>query len=200
MRFSISKKPLKKFAGIAAALMILPVAAACENQSTETVEPTAEVPAETDAAPTDAAPTEGETIVDIAAANGSFDTLVAAIQAAGLAETLSSEGPYTVFAPTDEAFEALPEGTLDTLLLPENQEALTQILTYHVVSGEILASDIETGAVATVEGGDVDVVADAGSVTVNGAAVTQPDIVASNGVIHVIDTVLLPPSLDLSTL
>ncbi len=195
MRFSISKKPLKKFAGIAAALMILPVAAACENQSTETVEPTAEVPAETDAAMT-----EGETIVDIAAANGSFDTLVAAIQAAGLAETLSSEGPYTVFAPTDEAFEALPEGTLDTLLLPENQEALTQILTYHVVSGEILASDIETGAVATVEGGDVDVVADAGSVTVNGAAVTQPDIVASNGVIHVIDTVLLPPSLDLSTL
>ncbi len=198
MRFPNPLKPFNKIAGIAAALMILPVAIACDSTTTETVDPAAdtvtEVPAATEPVAT------GETIVDVAASNGSFDTLVAAIQAAGLAETLSGEGPYTVFAPTDEAFAALPEGTLEQLLLPENQEALTQILTYHVVAGEVPSSDVTTGMVPTVEGDDLDVVADAGSVTVNGANVTQPDIAASNGVIHVIDTVLVPSSVDIAAL
>lgn len=205
MYFSTPVKSFKKLSGLAAALMILPVAVACggEPATDTTIDSTTEAPADT-AATTDpsAAPmaTEGGTIVDVATANGSFDTLVSAIQAAGLAETLSGEGPYTVFAPTDEAFAALPEGTLDKLLLPENKEVLTQILTYHVVSGNIPSSDVTTGAVPSLEGGDLDITADAGSVTVNGAAVTQPDVMASNGVIHVIDQVLVPPTVDVSTL
>ncbi len=206
MRFSSLnpfKKNSSKFAGLAAALMILPVAVACDTQSANVAtdpapDTTAEVP--TTEAPMADSATTGETIVDVAAADGSFTTLVAAVQSAGLADTLSSEGPYTVFAPTDEAFAALPAGTVDRLLLPENQEILTQILTYHVVAGEVPSSDVETGTVATVEGSDLDVVADQGGVTVNNATVIQPDVVASNGVIHVIDSVLLPPTLDLSTL
>lgn len=194
MRFSI--KSFRNLTGVAAALMILPVAVACGTADTETVEPTAEAPEVTE----DVMVTEGETIVDVAAANGSFNTLVAAVEAAGLVETLSGEGPYTVFAPTDEAFAALPEGTLDKLLLPENQEALTQILTYHVVPAEVTSSDIEPGMVTTVEGDDLDITVDAGAVMVNGASVVQPDVVASNGVIHVIDSVLLPPTLDLASL
>ncbi|MEB3212224.1 MAG: fasciclin domain-containing protein [Leptolyngbyaceae bacterium] len=138
--------------------------------------------------------------MDVAIANGSFETLVAAVQSAGLAETLSSDGPFTVFAPTDEAFAALPEGVLDALLLPENQEILTQILTYHVLSGEVPSSDVATGTVETVAGEDLEIVADESGVTVGSATVVMPDVEASNGVIHVIDTVLLPPSLDLSTL
>lgn len=206
MRISFFKpltKNSKKFAGLAAALMILPVAVACGAQSTDVAtdpaaDTTTEAPA-TEMPTTDSAAT-GETIVDVAAANGSFTTLVAAVKAAGLAETLSSEGPYTVFAPTDDAFAALPAGTLDKLLLPENKEVLAQILSYHVVSGEVPSSDVKTGMVATVEGSDLDVVANESGVTVNGAKVVQPDVVASNGVIHVVDSVLLPPSLDLSTL
>ncbi|MEM6597869.1 MAG: fasciclin domain-containing protein, partial [Cyanobacteria bacterium P01_C01_bin.69] len=144
----------------------------------------------------DTAASEGETIVDIAIADGSFDTLVAAVQAADLAETLSAPGPYTVFAPTDEAFAALPEGVLDALLLPENKDVLTQILTYHVVSGEVPSSAVETGLVPTVEGASLDVVADGSGVTVNGANVVATDVMTSNGVIHVIDAVLVPPTVD----
>lgn len=205
MYFSTPVKSLKKLSGLAAALMILSVAVACggEPAADTTIDSTTEVPADTTAT-TDpsAAPmaTEGETIVDVATANGSFNTLVSAIQAAGLAETLSGEGPYTVFAPTDEAFAALPEGTLDKLLLPENKEVLTQILTYHVVSGNIPSSDVTTGAVPSLEGTDLDITADAGSVTVNDATVTQPDVMASNGVIHVIDQVLVPSTVDVSSL
>ena len=201
MRFSISTKSLKQFTGVAAALLILPVAVSCAGdpaEDTAVVEPTEM--SEDDAAPADTAAT-GETIVDVAAANGSFNTLVAAVQAAGLEETLSSEGPFTVFAPTDEAFAALPEGTVDKLLLPENQEVLTQILSYHVISGAVPSSDIESGAVTTVEGADVNITADADGVMVNDTAtVVQPDVIADNGVIHVIDTVLLPPDLDLASL
>ncbi|MGB7087944.1 MAG: fasciclin domain-containing protein [Phormidesmis sp.] len=204
MRFPNSANSLRKAASIATALLIMPVAVACGGPSADTIDPVSEEPAatmpEAEPATADSALGEGDTIVDVASANGSFTTLVAAVQAAGLEETLSGEGPYTVFAPTDEAFAALPEGTLDTLLLPENQDVLTEILTYHVVSGEIPSSDVETGAVTTVEGEDLDVVADAEGVMVNGASVVQPDVMASNGVIHVIDTVLLPPSLDLSSL
>lgn len=198
MRFSNSVKPLRNLTGIAAALMILPVAVACTS-TTETIDPAADTVTELPET-TDPTMAEGETIVDVAASNGSFNTLVAAIQAAGLEDTLSGEGPYTVFAPTDEAFAALPEGTLEKLLQPENQEALTEILTYHVVSGEVPASDVTTGMVPSVEGEDLDVVADAGSVSVNGASVTQPDVMASNGVIHVIDTVLIPESVDVASL
>lgn len=198
MRFSLSNKPFRKLAGLCAALLILPVAVACDNQPTDTVVDTTVDPTEavTPDVATDPVAAEGDTIVDVATANGSFNTLVAALQAADLAETLSEPGPYTVFAPTDEAFAALPEGVLDKLLLPENKEVLTQILTYHVVDGAVTAADLKTGMVPTLEGKDVDVVVDAGAVTVNGATVVQPDVTASNGVIHVIDTVLIPEGVD----
>jgi len=193
MRFFNSAPSFRKFAGIAAALMILPVAVACDTQVAEdAIDPTAETMPEADEAEIVA----GETIVDVAAANGSFDTLVAAIQAADLVETLSAEGPYTVFAPTDEAFAALPEGVLNKLLLPENKDVLTQILTYHVVEGAVMSSDIVSGTASTVGGQEVTVTAADGSVMINEATVVQADVVASNGVIHVIDAVLLPPDVD----
>jgi uncharacterized surface protein with fasciclin (FAS1) repeats len=144
--------------------------------------------------------TEAGTIVDVASGNDDFSTLVAAINAAGLTETLSGEGPFTVFAPTNEAFEALPDGLVDDLLKPKNQETLTAILTYHVVPAEVMSSDIEPGAVATVQGEDVAIGVSDGTVTVNQATVTAADVDASNGVIHVIDQVLVPPSVDVSTL
>ncbi|WP_227270329.1 fasciclin domain-containing protein [Roseobacter weihaiensis] len=140
----------------------------------------------------------GNDIVDIAAANGNFNTLVAAIQAAGLEETLRGPGPFTVFAPTDAAFAALPEGTVENLLLPENQETLVSILTYHVVPGAIQSGDVlgQVQDVTTVNGQTVRVDGRGGklaaAVRVNDANVTAADILASNGVIHVIDKVLLP--------
>lgn len=135
------------------------------------------------------------TIVDIAATTEGFSTLVAAVTAADLVDTLNSDGPFTVFAPTDEAFAALPPGILDALLLPENKDALVKILTYHVVPGKVMAADVTDGAVATVEGQTV-TLSTADGVTVNGATVIQADIVADNGVIHVIDAVILPPDVD----
>ena len=131
-------------------------------------------------------------IVDIAAGNKDFSTLVAAVQAAGLVDTLNGAGPFTVFAPTDEAFAKLPAGTLEVLLKPENKEKLIAILTYHVVAGKVMAADVKTGEVATVQGGKVDIKVGADGVTVDGAKVVKTDIVASNGVIHVIDKVILP--------
>ncbi len=132
-------------------------------------------------------------IVDTAAAAGSFDTLVAAVKAAGLVDTLKGPGPFTVFAPTDDAFAKLPEGTVESLLLPENKEKLVAILAYHVVPGKVTASDIvgRSMKVATVQGGKIAVDA-TGDVTVNEARVIATDIRASNGVIHVIDTVIIP--------
>lgn len=131
-------------------------------------------------------------IVDTAVNAGSFGTLVAAVQAAGLVDTLKGEGPFTVFAPTDEAFAALPEGTVENLLKPENKDALTAILTYHVVSGKVMSGDLSNNMMATtVQGGDLTIITE-GGVTVNGANVVAADVVASNGVIHVIDAVLLP--------
>jgi uncharacterized surface protein with fasciclin (FAS1) repeats len=132
-------------------------------------------------------------IVDTAIANGSFNTLVAAVQAAGLVDTLKGPGPFTVFAPTDAAFDALPEGTVETLLLPENRDQLTAILTYHVVPGAVMSGDIagQTLSVATVNGAELAIDATDG-VRVNDATVVTADVSASNGVIHVIDTVLLP--------
>jgi uncharacterized surface protein with fasciclin (FAS1) repeats len=139
------------------------------------------------------------TIVEVASANPDFSTLVAAVSAAGLVETLSGEGPFTVFAPTNEAFAALPAGVLDALLLPENKDALVKILTYHVVPGTVLAADITDGDVATVEGQNV-TLSTANGVTVNGATVITADVLADNGVIHVIDAVLVPSDVDVAAL
>lgn len=131
-------------------------------------------------------------IVDTAVAAGQFNTLVAAVQAAGLVETLKSEGPFTVFAPTDAAFAALPEGTVETLLKPENKEMLVAILTYHVVAGKVMAADVASGEVPTVNGQTATVEVSETGVTIEGANVVMTDIVTSNGVIHVIDAVILP--------
>lgn len=133
-------------------------------------------------------------IVETAVAAGQFKTLAAALGAAGLVNTLKGPGPFTVFAPTDAAFAKLPEGTVATLLKPENKAALTAILTYHVVAGKVMAADVVKLAKArTVNGADVTITVSNGTVMINNATVTAADIVASNGVIHVIDTVLLPP-------
>ena len=138
-----------------------------------------------------------QTIVQVASGNPDFSTLVSALKAAGLADTLSGPGPYTVFAPTNEAFAKLPAGTLDSLLKPENKSKLAAILTYHVLSGAVYAKDVKPGSVVTVEGAKVAVADDMGGVTITDATgrqakVVKTDIAASNGVIHVIDTVLLP--------
>mmetsp|Transcript_688 Transcript_688/g.1452 ORF Transcript_688/g.1452 Transcript_688/m.1452 type:complete len:339 (-) Transcript_688:71-1087(-) len=133
------------------------------------------------------------TIVDIAAGNPDFSTLVAAVQAADLVDALSGEGPLTVFAPTDEAFAALPEGTLETLLLPENKQMLTDILTYHVVGANAHSSALAPGPVETLNGATVEVTTGEG-VMVNDANVVAADILANNGIIHVIDKVILPPT------
>lgn len=131
-------------------------------------------------------------IVDTAVEAGTFTTLVAAVEAAGLVDTLKGEGPFTVFAPTDEAFDALPEGTVEDLLLPENIDQLTAILTYHVVPGQVMSTDLSDGMTATtVQGGDLTIMTTDG-VTVNGANVVTADIAATNGVIHVIDEVIIP--------
>jgi uncharacterized surface protein with fasciclin (FAS1) repeats len=135
------------------------------------------------------------TIVDVASASDTFQTLVAALTEAELAEVLAGEGPFTVFAPTDEAFAALPEGTVEALLLPENRETLVKILTYHVVPGSITSDDLSSGDVATVEGSPVTVTVGEGMVMVNEASVIEADIPASNGVIHAIDRVILPPDM-----
>ncbi len=131
-------------------------------------------------------------IVDTAAEAGSFTTLLTAAEAAGLVDTLKGEGPFTVFAPTDEAFAALPEGTVETLLLPENKDQLVAILTYHVVPGKVMSTDLTDDMEAmTVQGTTVMIDLDNG-VMVDGATVTTADIEATNGVIHVIDKVILP--------
>ena len=169
--------------------------AACSPQATPTAEPTA-MPEPT-AVPTEEPATK--TIVEIAVEDGRFTTLVGAVQAADLAETLSGEGPFTVFAPTDDAFAALPEGTLDSLLLPENKQQLTDILLYHVIPGEVMAADVAglDGQMAdtALAGKQIGVKVDMGNVYLNeDVKVIITDIVASNGVIHVIDAVLLPSS------
>jgi uncharacterized surface protein with fasciclin (FAS1) repeats len=131
-------------------------------------------------------------LVDIAVA-GRFNTLVAAVKAAGLVEALKGPGPFTVFAPTDEAFAKLPQGTLENLLKPENKDALKKILTYHVVAGKVTAKDVvKLDSAKTLEGGSLTIHQGGGGVMINNANVIKTDIAASNGVIHVIDTVLLP--------
>jgi uncharacterized surface protein with fasciclin (FAS1) repeats len=135
-------------------------------------------------------------IVDTAVAAGQFKTLAAALGAAGLIDTLKGPGPFTVFAPTDDAFAKLPAGTVENLLKPENKEQLVAILTYHVVPGKVMAADVvKLKEAKTVNGKMLKVTAKEGAVMINDAKVTATDIVASNGVIHVIDTVVLPPKI-----
>ena len=139
------------------------------------------------------------TVVDVAVATPGFETLVAALTAAELVDVLANGDPFTVFAPTDDAFAALPAGVLEQLLLPSNKDALIKILTYHVVPSKVLAADVTDGPVATVEGQSV-TLATMGGVTVNGANVVIADVLADNGVIHAIDAVILPPDVKLSSL
>ncbi len=137
----------------------------------------------------------GKDIVDTAVEAGQFKTLAAALTAAGLVDTLKGAGPFTVFAPTDDAFAKLPAGTVESLLKPENKAKLTAILTYHVVPGDVMAADVvKLDEAKTVEGAMVKISTKGSAVMINDATVTATDIAASNGVIHVIDTVLLPPA------
>lgn len=139
------------------------------------------------------AQTAPKDIVDTAVANGSFKTLAAALKAAGLVDTLKGSGPFTVFAPTDAAFAKLPKGTVEELLKPENKAKLTAVLTYHVVAGKVMAADVvKMKEGKTVQGGSVKINAMGGKVMIDNATVVTADVAASNGVIHVIDTVLMP--------
>jgi transforming growth factor-beta-induced protein len=177
------------FVGLLVAVSLVLAACAPAATPTPAPEPTA-IPE-----PTATPEPELADIVDTAVADGRFTTLVAAVEAAGLVETLKGEGPFTVFAPTDDAFTALPEGTVESLLLPENKQQLTDILLYHVVSGKVMAADV-TGleSATTVLGKDIAIKVDMGNVYINDAQVIITDIETSNGVIHVIDAVILPPS------
>lgn len=163
-----------------------------EAAETEMMEPEAagDMP-EAEAA--EAVDTTSMTIAELAASDGNFEVLTAALEAAGLTEALSNnEMSVTVFAPTDDAFAALPEGTVEALLLPENRDQLTQLLTYHVVEGEVLSTDLASGEVGTLAGAPISVMVGEEMVTINQANVVVADIEASNGIIHVIDSVLLP--------
>lgn len=175
----------KTFVLIASACLILASCGDKESAPSETA-PAVEVPVAAD-------------IVGVASSTEGFTTLVTALGAAGLVETLQGEGPFTVFAPNDEAFAALPEGLVAKLLMPENKDVLVAILTYHVVPGKVTSTEVVAGDVASVEGSTI-TLATNGGVQVNDATVLLADVEASNGVIHVIDKVLVPPTVDLSTL
>jgi len=139
---------------------------------------------------------QSKDIVDLAVGNDNLKTLVAAVKAGGLVDVLKGDGPFTVFAPTDEAFAALPKGTLEMLLKPENKDKLVAILTYHVVSGKVMSGDLSNGMkAATVQGGKVSVSIKGGVVKINDAKVIAADVKAKNGVVHVIDKVILPPNM-----
>lgn len=202
-KLSESVKNFAALAGIASAFVVLPALAQTMSAPEVEVKPSpqgVEIRPQSDKMPMPSSDTPslnqagaGENIVQVAEANGSFKTLTAALKAAGLDKTLASGGPYTVFAPTDAAFAALPEGTVEKLLKPENRALLVKILTYHVVSGENLSTSLKSGPVKTLEGAPVRVNVSSTGVTVNTAKVVKADVKASNGVIHVIDKVMLPP-------
>ena len=181
-----------------APLALIGLLVSCGGDDSD-VAPVTEAPMTSEAPMASDAPAEAGDIVAVASANEDFSTLVAAVAAAGLVETLQGEGPFTVFAPTNEAFAALPAGLVDKLLLPENKDLLVKILTYHVVSGKVMAADVTAGDVPSVEGQNITITTDMG-VKVNGANVVTTDIEARNGVIHVIDAVILPPDVDPSAL
>jgi uncharacterized surface protein with fasciclin (FAS1) repeats len=178
----------------AAAASVLMFAACGDGETTSS---TASSPSAEAMSQADDTSASSETITEIVAGNPEFSTLLAAVQAGGLAETLSGQGPFTVFAPTDEAFAQLPAGTLDGLLQPTSKDQLSAILTYHVVPAEVMAADVQAGEVTTVNGAPFRVGIHSGKVTItdrqgNQANVIKTDIDASNGVIHAIDAVLLP--------
>ncbi|HSN60808.1 MAG TPA: fasciclin domain-containing protein [Ferruginibacter sp.] len=174
---------------LAAVVLIATTFVACNSAETKKEETTAEVTTEVPMTPP-AAPTD---IVDVAIGSPDHTTLVAAVTAAGLVETLKGAGPFTVFAPTNAAFAALPAGTVDGLLKPESKDALTKILTYHVVAGAVKAADLTDGQkVKTLQGEELTVSIKDGKVMINGANVTAADLTGSNGVVHVIDAVLMP--------
>ena len=181
----------KTIIAIAAASVLLLSACGSDGSTSDTTV------AATDS--TEMAAKEAGTIVEVAQGNADFSTLVAAITAAGLGDALSGAGPFTVFAPTNAAFEALPAGLLEKLLLPENKEILTKILTYHVVPSKVMAADVAAGDVTTLEGSTFAITTE-GGVKVNASNVTATDVAASNGVIHVIDAVLVPASVDITKL
>ena len=191
-----------KLIAVLAATSVLALGA-CSSDNTEmtpeTTMATTVAPGTTDTTAPETTAAALGSVVEVAAASGSFSTLVAAIQVSGLAGTLSEGGPFTVFAPSEEAFAALPAGLLEKLLKPENKTVLAQILTYHVVSGKVLSSDVKDGAVASVEGSEL-TFSTTGGVMVNDAKVITPDVQASNGVIHVIDKVLVPAGIDIAAL
>ena len=199
---------IKKLAGLAAGLTILPIIAACEPQQTAQTPPataptaeatpgaTTQSPAAPTAPPAAQAEADDNHVVDVVQANPSLKTLASVIDETDANEVLELQGPYTVFAPSDAAFNALPAETRQRLLQPENRQQLAQILFYHVVPGQVSANQLQSGDVKTVEGANVNVQVDqtANQVTVNDATVTQADIPASNGVIHIVDRVILPPN------
>lgn len=175
-----------KFLSLAVASFATVFAVSCSAPKEEVVEETV---VEEVAAPVEAP----KTVVDIAVGSPDHTTLVAAVTAAGLVETLSGPGPFTIFAPTNAAFTALPAGTVEGLLKPESKDKLTSILTYHVVAGNVLAADLTDGQkVTTLNGKELTVSIANGVVKINGATVTAADLAGSNGVIHVVDTVILP--------
>jgi uncharacterized surface protein with fasciclin (FAS1) repeats len=188
-------KTRKTLLAIAALLAVGMLAAACGSSSSSASPPTSS----TAPTSTPSASTASKNVVQIAESNPDFSTLVSAVQAAGLVSTLEGSGPFTVFAPTNAAFAALPSGTLATLLEPANKAMLAKILTYHVVSGALKADQIMPGAVKTVNGATFTVNSAGGKLTItdgkgNTAQIVQTNILASNGVIHVINAVLLPPA------
>jgi uncharacterized surface protein with fasciclin (FAS1) repeats len=182
------------FGAIAGLLALSACGSDDETPAEEAASVVSEAVAEVEAATSEVAAEVGD-IVETAINAGSFGTLVAAVDAAGLVETLTSPGPFTVLSPTDDAFAALPAGLVDCLLLPESVDALTAILTYHVISGTVLSGDLAAGEVPTVQGENVTVAVTDG-VMFNNATVVQADVITSNGVIHAIDAVLVPPSID----
>jgi uncharacterized surface protein with fasciclin (FAS1) repeats len=186
----MKKKFLSFFALIAIACVML---TACNNGEAEKKAAETTVAAKEEPATPTPAVEAPKDVVDIAMGSADHSTLVAAVKAAGLAETLKGTGPFTIFAPTNAAFSALPAGTVDGLLKPEKKADLTKILTYHVVAGAIKAADLKDGQkVKTLQGGELTVSIKDGKVKINGANVTAADLVGSNGVIHVIDAVLMP--------
>lgn len=189
-----------KFAGLVAGLLIFPVIAACTPetaQQTPTTTQPVQPPVASPTAPI--ADADDNRVVDVVAANSSLSTLTSAIDATELDEVLNREESFTVFAPTNEAFAALPAQTRQRLLQPENRQKLAQILSYHVVPGQLAANQLASGEVKTVEGANVNVQVDqtANQVRVNEARVIQADIPASNGVIHIVDRVILPPNFEI---
>jgi uncharacterized surface protein with fasciclin (FAS1) repeats len=185
----------KKIAVLAAASLMVLAACGSDDNSSDTTDSSTPA-AEVEYTAKDAADA-GTIFVEIASSNEQFGTLFAAVAVAGLGETLGSEGPFTLFAPTKAAFDALPEGLLTKLLLPANKAVLAEILAYHVVAGKVMAADVAAGDVATVQGENITIDTTDG-VKINTATVTQTDFPATNGVIHMINEVLVPPSIDVA--